>query len=123
MEGEAAVSADGNGLEILGPQDGSISSPSGGPSFIIDYAGEEDLLLSGRSDASHPDSLVPDFSLDGFLDLQGIHAPEGSGGSKIYLLIVYPKVNRFVRGAFYDHGVISRPFQVRSPISPRAGIA
>ena len=87
MEWETPVPANGDGLELLGPEDGPVASPAGRPPFVIDDAGEEHLLLAGRADAGHPDSLVSDLPLNALLDFQGILAPQvGSGPNSTFSL-------------------------------------
>ena len=87
MDGEGAVAAHGDGFQFFRPQDGSVASPPGSPSFVVDDAGEENLFLPGRADAGDADSLVSDLPLDGLLDLQGILAPEVEAGSNFRLLL------------------------------------
>jgi hypothetical protein len=123
MEREVHGSPDCDRLEVLRPEDGAVSSPSGGPSFIIDDAGEEDLFFSGGTDTGDPDLFISEFFPKGVLGFQGIFTPELRGVPDLDFAIVDPEIDRNIGCALNDEGIISGPFKIRAPVSSGARIA
>jgi hypothetical protein len=62
---------------------------------------ESRTFLSGRADAGHPDSFVPDLPLNALLNFRASW-PQMSRRPDLRLPIVDPEIDRFVRRSFDD---------------------
>jgi hypothetical protein len=110
--------AHGDGLQVLGPHDGTHAAAAVGVLHGVNHAGVTHQILARRPDGGHAHLGVGHFRFDEALGISGPLAPQGAGIPDLDLPVMNPEVNRLLGPSLHQDGVESRPFEFRRPPSP-----
>ena len=112
-----------DGLQVLGAHHRAQAGAACGPVDVVDDAGVAYQVLTRHSALSHADALVPQFILQDLLHLGGLFAPQVSPVADLYLVVLDPQVDGFLRLTGDDDRIPTGAFQFHPPEAAYVSLA
>ena len=104
VEGEAAVAANHDALQVLGTHDGAEAGPAGDAAGAIGDAGEADEVLSGGADGHGLEAASRGFFREGGDGFGDRESPDVTGVADGYGVVIEPQIDGRGGGAGDDEG-------------------